>query len=296
MPKIGTQLLEIEYECGGPESGPRVLLLHGWPDDPRGWRQVTPFLADRGYRWVAPWLRGFGATRFLSDTTQRDGTGVALAQDAFQLADALNWNSFAVVGHDWGGRAAYLMAALQPERLTSIASLAIAYAPRGRFVVPSFPQSQRWWYQWFMTVDVGAEAVRSDPIGFARTQWESWSPPGWYEPTEFTAAAESFRNPDWMAITLNGYRSRWQPEPVDSRYDSLRAKVAATERLGVPTLLIQGDEDRCDPPEPSPDDDRYFTAAYHPIVLPGVGHFPAREAPVEVARALLSHLDSSACG
>jgi pimeloyl-ACP methyl ester carboxylesterase len=54
MPKIATPLLEIEYECGGPEHGPRVLLLHGWPDDPRGWRHVTPFLTEQGYCWVTP--------------------------------------------------------------------------------------------------------------------------------------------------------------------------------------------------------------------------------------------------
>jgi pimeloyl-ACP methyl ester carboxylesterase len=290
MPKIATPLLEIEYECGGPEHGSRVLLLHGWPDDPRGWRHVTPFLTEQGYCWVAPWLRGFGPTRFLSESTPRDGTGVALALDALQLADALNWGSFAVVGHDWGGRAAYIMAALAPERVSSIASLAIGYAPRGRFVIPSFPQSQRWWYQWFMTVEGGAKAVRSDPIEFARLQWETWSPTGWFEPAEFTATAESFRNPDWAAITLNGYRSRWQPEPLDSRYANSRARIDATETLVVPTLMIQGAQDRCDPPEESADDSQYFSARYQRVVLQGVGHFPAREAPAEVGRALLAHL------
>ncbi|PZP61025.1 MAG: alpha/beta hydrolase [Pseudoxanthomonas spadix] len=288
---LATDTLDIGYACGGPEDGSPVLLLHGWPDDVLGWAQVAPALEAAGYRWVAPWLRGFGPTRFRSADTLRDGTGVALAQDAIDLADALGWDRFAVVGHDWGGRAAYVLAALWPERVAAIASLAIGYAPRGRFQIPaSFEQSQRWWYQWFMATDGGAAAVAADPIGFARLQWQDWSPPGWYDEAAFARTAESFRNPDWVAVTLHGYRSRWRSEPLDPRYAAARQRLAAVETLRVPTLMIQGEDDRCDPPAESAHDARFFTGGYRRIVLPGVGHFPAREAPVDVAHALVQHL------
>lgn len=286
---IATDVLTIAYESGGPEDGRPVLLLHGWPDDVRGWRRLTPRLEAAGYRWYAPWLRGFGPTRFIDDATIRDGTSVALAQDAFAFADALGLGSFSLVGHDWGGRAAYVMAALQPQRLEAMVCLAIGYAPRGAFTVPDFPQAQRWWYQWLMTIDGGAAAVRDDPLRFARMQWDGWSPEGWYDPADFDATADSFRNPDWVAITLNGYRSRWQAEPLDPRYDDARRAVAAVERLTVPTLLIVGGADRCDPPGESEGDERYFTAGYTRRVLDGVGHFPAREAPDAVADAILRH-------
>jgi hypothetical protein len=49
--------------------------------------------------------------------------------------------------------------------------LGLAYQPRGRFKLPSFPQARRFWYQWFMALDQGAEAVRADPKGFARIQY-----------------------------------------------------------------------------------------------------------------------------
>lgn len=290
MTAIQTGLLEIASESGGPADGSPVLLLHGWPDDATAWHDVTPTLEAAGYRWVAPWLRGFGSTRFLSDETPRDGSGVALAQDALDLADALGWSRFAVVGHDWGGRAAYLMAALAPERVASITTLAIGYAPRGRFAVPSFAQSRLWWYQWFMTTEGGAAAVREDPIGFARLQWETWGPTGWFDEAAFGEVAESFRNPDWAAVTLHGYRSRWQAEPLDPRYGSLRDRIDATEILGVPALMIQGGADACDPANGSEDQQRYFTSGYRRLVLPDVGHFPAREAPVAVAEAVLAHL------
>jgi pimeloyl-ACP methyl ester carboxylesterase len=117
---------------------------------------------------VAPWLRGFGPTRFLSADTVRDGSAVALAQDAIDVVDRLGCKKFSVVGHDWGARVAYTLAALWPERLSSITVLALSYSPRDRFPIPAFEQSRRWWYQWFVTTDRGAEAVRADPKGFAR--------------------------------------------------------------------------------------------------------------------------------
>ena len=87
-------------------------------------------------------MRGSGATRFLHDDTVRDGSGVALAQDAIDLADALGLSTFDVVGHDWGARAVYTMAALFPERVRRIAALALAFQPRGAFTLPGFSQAR----------------------------------------------------------------------------------------------------------------------------------------------------------
>lgn len=290
MNRASTISLDIAYEAGGPAEGPRVLLLHGWPDDIRGWRGIIPRLESGGFRWVAPWLRGFGPTRFLSPNTVRDGSASALAQDAIDLTDALGWTRFAVVGHDWGARTAYTLAALFPERLTSISALALSHGPRGEFPTPSFPQSRRWWYQWFMTTEPGAEAVRADPRGFALEQWKTWSPDGWFDDQEFEQTARSFENPDWVDITLNGYRSRWKTEPADPRYEPLRTKLRSVETLATPTLMVQGGADRCDPPSESEGQGRYFTGGYRRVLLDGVGHFPAREAPDDVAREILSHL------
>ena len=86
-----------------------------------------------GWRTVTPYLRGFGPTRFRSGRLIRDGRGVALAQDAIDLADALGLETFAVAGHDWGARTAYFLAALFPERVTRIAALSVAvFAARRR--------------------------------------------------------------------------------------------------------------------------------------------------------------------
>jgi len=226
MKTIHTDLLEIAFEDGGPANGPPVLLLHGWPDAPCGWSGLAPRLYAGGWRTIAPYLRGSGPTRFLSDETPRVGAGLALAQDAVDLADRLALDRFAIVGHDWGARAAYTVAALFPERVTSITALALAYQPQGLFTIPSFDQARRFWYQWFLCTDGGAAKVQANPIEFARIQWETWSPPGWFTAKEFAKAAESFANPDWALVTRNTYRSRWREgEAWDSRYDPLQRKL-----------------------------------------------------------------------
>jgi len=193
---VKTELLDVVYEEGGAADAPAVLLLHGWPDDVRGWRQVAPRINAAGYRTITPYLRGFGPTRFRSQDTVRDGRGVALAQDALDMADALGIESFAVIGHDWGARAAYTLAALAPDRVTSIAAIALAFPPRAQFHIPPFTQARRFWYQWLMALEQGADEVRRDPIAFARIQWETWSPAGWFTETEYAETAKSFQNPD----------------------------------------------------------------------------------------------------
>jgi pimeloyl-ACP methyl ester carboxylesterase len=292
MPSIRTRSLEIFYEEGGPPDGSPILLIHGWPDTARGWNPVAQHLQSKGYRTIAPYLRGTLPTRFLSETTPRFAGGVALAQDAIDLVDALKLSSFAVVGHDWGARAAYILSALFPERVTSITALALAYQPRGVFSVPSdLRQSMRFWYQWFQCIDDGVEAIRKDPVGFARIQWETWSPPGWYSDAEFETTAQSFSHPDWIATTLNGYRLRWlQNEPRDPFYDDLQSRLGEIERLSTPTLMIQGASDFCDGPEESAGQEAYFTNGYRRLLLDGIGHFVHREAPGESAKAIIDHL------
>jgi pimeloyl-ACP methyl ester carboxylesterase len=287
---VETEVLQIEVQVDGPLNGRPVLLLHGWPDAPRGWRVMAEALQDAGYLTIIPALRGTGGTRFLSPETPRDAQPSALAQDAVDLMDALGVESAAVLGHDWGARAAYTMAALYPHRVSAIAALALAYQPRGVFTLPSFSQARAFWYQWFLCLDQGAAAVSREPIAFARMQWETWSPPGWYDGAEFAATAESFRNPDWVPVTLNAYRSRYLAgEARDARYDLLAMRLSEIEILSVPALMVQGAEDYCDQPASSDGLDQYFSRGYRRDVIEGIGHFPHREAPGLVAESVVAH-------
>ena len=130
-------------------------------------------------------------------------------------------------------------------------------------------------------------------MGFARIQWDTWSPKGWFTEEDFKTASKYFDKPDWAEITLNAYRARYLAgEIVDHRYDELQTKLKNTEELKVPTLMIQGGSDFCDLPFASEGQDKYFLSGYERIVLKDVGHFPHREAPSAVANAVWRLLSS----
>ena len=86
---IRTDVLEVAYREHGPADGPPVILLHGFPYDVHAYDQVAPALAADGCRVLVPWLRGYGATRFLSSETPRSGEQAALGHDLLQFMQAL---------------------------------------------------------------------------------------------------------------------------------------------------------------------------------------------------------------
>src|ERR1700756_794679 len=122
LKRARTRTLEIAYEDSGPPEGHPVLLMHGFPYDPRCYDEVVPLLTAAGYRSIVPYLRGYGETRFLSPVTPRSGEQAALGQDLLDLMDALGLARAALVGFDWGGRAACIVAALWPERVSCLVS------------------------------------------------------------------------------------------------------------------------------------------------------------------------------
>lgn len=280
-----TALLRVAYLSGGSEDGQPVLLLHGWPDDATTFAEVAPYLQAAGFRTFAPWLRGFGKTSFHSDETMRSGEIAAMAQDALDFADAIGLERFAVVGHDWGARIAYLLASVFPQRITCCAALSLGWQP-GPPSMPPLEQAKAFWYQWFMATERGEEFVRQHGHSFARFQWDSWSPPGWFDDTLFERVAGSFENPDWPDVTLHSYRVRWGEADPDPNYAELARRQVEAETISVPTLVLHGDDDRVVLPASSEDKEPYFTAGYERVLVPGVGHFPTREAPAQVRARL----------
>ena len=96
--RIRTPVLDLAYEQQGLADGEAVLLLHGFPYDPRCFDEVAPRLVAEGYRVIVPYLRGYGLTRFLSPDTLRSGQQAALAHDLLDLLDALEIPSAALMG------------------------------------------------------------------------------------------------------------------------------------------------------------------------------------------------------
>lgn len=112
--------LNIGYVDIGPRDGQPVILLHGWPYDIQSYARVAPALAQKGYRVIVPYLRGYGTTRFLSASMPRNGQPSAMAADIVHLMDALNIRQADLAGFDWGARTADIVAALWPQRVKSL--------------------------------------------------------------------------------------------------------------------------------------------------------------------------------
>ena len=285
--RVRTPLLDVEYFEWNPAGTRTVVLVHGWPDSVRTWFDVAPVLAAAGWRVIAPSLRGFGGTRFLDASTQRSGELVALGRDLIDFVQALKLDKLALVGHDWGARAVANAAGLAPGLASQMAMVSVGYGTNDPSQPMPFEQARCYWYHWFMATQLGERTVRADPIGFARTMWETWSPPGWYDDAEFAATAQAFDNPDWIDVTLHSYRHRWGHAVGDPHYAADIAALKPLPVLATPTLVIHGGADAVNPVASSAGKEQWFSDRYRRVVLEGIGHFPQREAAGRVAQALL---------
>lgn len=290
MKTIDTSLLRVAYEDWNPAAARTVVLLHGWPDSPRCWAGVAPILAQAGWRVLAPALRGFSPTRFLDQETPRTGQLAALGRDLLEFIDALGLQRPALVGHDWGARAAANACGLRPGVASHLAMLSVGYGTNSPAQPLSLSQARNYWYHWYMATPRGERTVRDDRRAFARTMWDTWSPPGWYSEEEFLATAQAFENPDWPDITLHSYRHRWGHAAGDPSYDADETTLNPAPVLEVPTLVLHGGADTVNHPATSAGKERFFSGPYERQVLDGVGHFPQREAAERVAAALLHFL------
>lgn len=202
--------LEIGYAEAGPQDGPAVLLLHGWPYDIHSYVDVAPILAAEGYRVVIPHLRGYGTTRFLSDDTMRNGQQSAFAVDMIALMDALGINSAIIAGYDWGARTADIMAALWPERCRALVSVSgYLIGSQAINAMPLPPKAElAWWYQFYFATERGRLGYEANIHDFARLIWQTASPSWKFDDATFARSAKSLDNPDHVAITIHNYRWR----------------------------------------------------------------------------------------
>jgi len=289
MKTVRTPILEIAYLEFGPTDGPPVILLHGWPSDVHDYDGVVPPLADAGFRVLVPWLRGFGPTRFLDAATPRSGQQAALGADLRGFMDALSIPSAILAGYDWGGRAACVVAALWPERVTGLVAITgygiqdIAAASRPAAAEQEF----RYWYQWYFHTERGRAGLAANRRDIARLLWKLWSPNWDFDDATFAATAPSFDNPDFVDVTVQSYRHRYGNAPGDPAHDALEASLAGQPAIVVPTIILHGADDGVGAPANSIPRDRLFTRLIERKLIPRAGHFLSRENPADVVDAVM---------
>jgi pimeloyl-ACP methyl ester carboxylesterase len=287
LKQIDAGSLNVGYGEAGPANGPVVLLLHGWPYDIHAYADVTPLLAAKGYRVIVPYLRGYGTTRFLSDTAVRNGQQSVIAVDAIALMDALKIQKAIVGGFDWGSRTATIMAALWPERvkaLVAVSGYLIVNLKANQQPLP--PKAELgWWYQYYFATERGRMGYDQNRYDFNKLIWQIASPKWAFDTATYDRTAASFKNPDHVAIVIHNYRWRLGLAEGESRYDDLDQKLATGPAITVPAITISSDFDGA-----AADGAAYakkFTAKYSHRVLNGIGHNVPQEAPREFADAII---------
>ncbi len=267
-------------------SGPLVLLLHGFPEFWGAWQHQITALAEAGYRAVAVDLRGYGA----SDKPPRGYDGYTMSADITGLIRALGERTATIVGTGYGGLIAWTTAALHPRSVNRLIVLGAAHPLRLRAGILSDPRGQlaaigpvlafqlpRWEHR--LTRD------EATPIGEYMSRW---SGPMWTRTADFEEYARlcrlAFQIPQAAFCSLEAFRwgIRSPPRLHGPRFRKhLRAPVVA------PTLHLHGGLDPVVLPATAQGSGRYVIAAYEWRLLPGVGHFPHREAPELVTGEIL---------
>ncbi|MDZ5614036.1 alpha/beta hydrolase [Achromobacter xylosoxidans] len=281
-----TERLDIAYLEWNPSGERTAILLHGWPDSPECWKAVAPVLAEAGYRVLAPALRGFSPTRFRDAATPRSGQLSALGRDLLDYIDVLALERPALVGHDWGARAAANACGLREGVASHLVLLSVGYGTNAPDQPMSLQQARNYWYHWLMATPRGARVVREEREAFTRMMWDTWAPEDWYAPADFEEAARAFQGEDWAEVVLHSYRHRWGFAEGDPAYAEDDARLHPAPVLSVPTLVLHGGADTCNHPDTSLGREVFFQGRYERQVLDGIGHFPQREAPLAVADAI----------
>ncbi|MFF1877873.1 alpha/beta fold hydrolase [Leifsonia sp. NPDC058230] len=289
LKQVRAGLLDVGYAESGPAAGPAVLLLHGWPYDIHSYADVSRMLAERGYRTIVPYLRGFGTTRFLADDTVRNGQQSVVAVDAVSLMDALHLDQAVVAGFDWGARTADIVAALWPERcrgLVSVSGYLIGSQEAGRHPLPPAAELQ-WWYQYYFATERGRAGYEQYRHDFAKLIWQIASPTWTFDDATFERTAAALDNPDHVAVVIHNYRWRLGLAEGEPEYDDLERRLAEGPVIGVPTITLEGDANGAPHPEPTAYAKKFSGAYEHRTVEGGVGHNLPQEAPEAFVQAIV---------
>ncbi|MDM0040746.1 alpha/beta hydrolase [Variovorax sp. J22G21] len=295
LKKVEAGVLSVAYEESGAGDGAPVLLLHGFPYDAHAYDDVTPLLVAAGCRVIAPYLRGYGPTRFLSPETPRSGQQAVLGHDLLAFMDALQIQRAVLAGYDWGGRAACIVAALWPERVSGLVTgggYNIQYIP-GAMQPQSPAIEHQLWYQYYFHGERGRAGLAQNRRELCRFIWQLWSP-GWhFDGATYDRTAASFDNPDFVAVVIHSYRHRFALVPGDPTVEATERRLAERPPIQVPTVVLHGGNSGFTLFASPEHEKQFFTGSCVRRLIPAAGHNLPQEAPRDFAAAVLSFVQGA---
>ncbi|KTG09457.1 alpha/beta hydrolase [Haloprofundus marisrubri] len=230
---VETNGIRLHTVQAGPEDGPLVVLLHGFPEFWYGWHDQIRPLANAGFRVVVPDQRGYNLSDKPDDLSAYDID--ELAADVVGLLDALGRDTAAVVGHDWGAAVAWWVALHYPDRVDHLGIINVPHPTVFRRTLKrSVSQKLRSWYMGFFQVPQVPERLSKagDFRLLVRTMRQS-SEPGTFSRSDFERYRQAWGQPGAFTGMVNWYRAvaRSRPNPENGH-------------VKPPTLVIWGAKDQ----------------------------------------------------
>jgi pimeloyl-ACP methyl ester carboxylesterase len=259
----------------GPASGPPVLLLHGFPQTRHMWRHQLPALAAAGFRAVAPDQRGYsaGARPLEVEAYASD----LLTSDALAMMNACGAQRFHLVGHDWGGQLAWLIAADNPDRVATLTMLSRPHpAAFARAMAEDPEQAKRSQHHKAFREAEAAARLRQDNFKMLRAGLEREG----VAPEDFDAHFRTLGEPGALEAAINWYRAN-------------NIASAAIPPVSVPTLYIWGTADASVGRRAAELTEQFVSGPYRFVEIEGGGHFIVDQFPDYIAQLLIEHIRST---
>jgi pimeloyl-ACP methyl ester carboxylesterase len=236
---VNTNGLRLRVAQTGPEDGPIVILLHGFPEFWYGWRKQMPALAAEGIHVWAPDQRGYATSD--KPPQVRDYTLDKLAGDVANLITAAGRQRAIVVGHDWGGAVAWWLAAINPELVKRLVILNVPHPQVMRRMILTNPrQMLRSWYMFAFQIPWLPEwAARRNHWQALVQGMRASSRPATFTEADFEHYRQAWSQPGAYMAMLNWYRAMFRYGVSSPR----------NMRIVPPTLILWGKQDRFIGPE-----------------------------------------------
>ena len=258
--------------------GPLVICLHGFPDSAHSFDHLTQVLVDHGYRVVAPFLRGYYPSGLAADN---DYSMPAVAADVLALIEQLGETQASLIGHDWGGIAAYTAANISPQKIKQLIVLAVPHMNQSRF---SWAQLKKSWYVLFFQLPwLPERVVARNNFAFIDCLYRHWSPSWSAAEYKLAPVKRSLGFAGGVKAALAYYRAMIRGSKAEHR-------EVMSRQTNVPSLWIVGEEDGSVGIDQFQGIEQAFSGDFDLLRVAGAGHFVHREAAELVHNKILSKL------
>ena len=270
--------VDIAYRMAG--NGPPLLLLHGFPQTNFMWHKIAPALAA-DFTVIAADLRGYGdSSKPPTDPDHSTYSKRAMATDMVALMASLGHASFAVAGHDRGGRVAHRMARDNPDAVSRLAVLDIA--PTASMYGQTDMRFATAYYHWFFLIQpapLPEKMIGADPEFYLRNKGAHWGrTEGAFTEAAFADYLRCFRQPETIHAMCEDYRAA---ATIDLQHDA----ADAGKKLVMPILALWGDSGFVGSAYDVLAEWRAVAQDVSGHAVPG-GHYLPEEAPQETLAAL----------